>query len=397
MPNVNHEILVWARKTAHLTREQAVEKLGINAAKGVPALHRLAALERGEAAPTRPQLVKMARHYRRPLLTFYLSSPPRGENRGADFRSLTREYSVAEEALLDALLRDIRARQIMVRAALEDEDEAEHLRFIGSREISDGTAALLASLHALLGVDWVDYRRQPNPETAFSLLRTRAETAGVFVMLKGDLGSYHTAIDVEVFRGFALADDVAPFIVINDGDAKPAWSFTLLHELVHLLLGQTGISAARSESKIERFCNDVAGEFLLPARELKHLDLRQADLDVAAQRIAKFADERHLSHAMIAYAALRRGAIDGDAYDVLARRLRQQWLRTRTHRRTQTGELEQGPSYYVVRRHRLGNGLLAFARHMMNVGALTTSKAARILGVKPNNVRALLDIGGLSE
>jgi hypothetical protein len=35
-----------------------------------------------------------------------------------------------------------------------------------------------------------------------------------------------------VFRGFAPADDLAPFIVINDND--PAHSFTLLHELVHI-------------------------------------------------------------------------------------------------------------------------------------------------------------------
>ena len=64
----------------------------------------------------------------------------------------------------------------------------------------------------------------------------------MFVLLKGDLGNYRTAIDVEVFRGFAIADDIAPFVVINDNDSKAAWSFTLLHELTHLLLGQTGIS-----------------------------------------------------------------------------------------------------------------------------------------------------------
>jgi len=38
---------------------------------------------------------------------------------------------------------------------------------------------------------------------------------GIFVLLIGDLGSYHTAFDLEVFRGFALSDDIAPFIIIK--------------------------------------------------------------------------------------------------------------------------------------------------------------------------------------
>ena len=56
MPAVNSEILVWARKTAGLTIEDAVAKLHIKD-------ERLAALERGEQDPTRPTLVKMAQHY----------------------------------------------------------------------------------------------------------------------------------------------------------------------------------------------------------------------------------------------------------------------------------------------------------------------------------------------
>ena len=69
----------------------------------------------------------------------------------------------------------------------------------------------------------------------------------------GNLGTHHTDIDVRIFRGFALADDVAPFVVINEKDSRAAWSFTLLHELVHILLGETGISGYNSNAEIERF------------------------------------------------------------------------------------------------------------------------------------------------
>ena len=104
MPKVNPEILVWARETAGLSREEAVGKLGIRDAQGVKAVDRLASLESGETDPTRPTLVKMAKQYRRPLLTFYLSKPPRKGDRGADFRTLTNQPSPIVNALLDTLI-----------------------------------------------------------------------------------------------------------------------------------------------------------------------------------------------------------------------------------------------------------------------------------------------------
>ncbi len=394
MPDVNPEILLWARKTANLSPEQAVGKLQIRDARGVSAVQRLIAYETGEVTPTRGLLVRMAKHYRRPLLTFFLSAPPRSRERGADFRVLPGGEPAPQSALVDALLRDVRARQSMIRAALEDEEEAQPLPFVGTATVADGRAATLGKLHALLGVDRSHYRAQRDSDAAFHLLRTRAEAAGVFVLLKGDLGSHHTAIDVQVYRGFVVADEVAPLIVINDGDAKTAWSFTLLHELVHLLLGQTGISGAPADTPIERFCNDVAGEFLLLPIELDSLDLSDVGEDVAegSGRIGDFARDRHLSRAMVAYAALRRGLITSKVYGDLAARFRSQWIQER-HSRREARTQGMGPSYYVVRRHRLGSALLELTGRMMDTGALTTAKAAKILGVKAASVPALMDVG----
>ena len=395
MPNVNPEILLWARKTANLTPEQAVGKLQIRDSRGVSAVQRLLAYETGQVAPTRSLLVRMAKHYRRPLLTFFLSAPPRSRERGVDFRVLSGSFPGTEWAFVDALLRDVRTRQSMIRAVLEDEEEAQALPIVGSATVADGKAAVLQKLQALLGVDRSHYRAQRDADAAFRLLRTNAETAGVFVLLKGDLGSHHTSIDVQVYRGFVIADEVAPLIVINDGDVKTAWSFTLLHELVHLLLGQTGISGAPADTPIERFCNDVAGEFLLLPDELDSIGLPDVadDTDETINRISEFARERHLSRAMVAYAALRRALIASDMYGDLTSMFRGQWNGERHGRRERARTEGTGPSYYVVRRHRLGNALLQLTRRMLDTGALTTSKAARILGVKAANVPALIDGG----
>src|SRR5258708_3216548 len=116
----------------------------------------------------------------------------------------------------------------------------------------------MPSKRRTIRVDVAEFGAQGSAEEAFALLRSRVEAIGVFVLLVGNLGSHHTAIDVEAFRGFALSDEIAPFIVLNDQDARAAWSFTLIHELAHLWLGTTGVSGAFADARIERFCNEVA-------------------------------------------------------------------------------------------------------------------------------------------
>lgn len=391
MPAIKKEILVWARETAGLTLAEAADKLGIREARGVPAIYRLAALEAGDVAPTRPMLVKMAKHYRRPLVTFYMSAPPQKGDRGQDFRTLPEGYSPAADVLLDALIRDIRARQSMVRAVLEDEDEVENLPFIGSMTISDGISSVVASIQGILGFDLAEFRSQVHPEDAFALLRTNAEAVGVFVLLISNLGSHHTTINLETFRGFALADDIAPFIVINDQDAKAARSFTLLHELSHLWLGLTGVSGANSDAVIERFCNDVASEFLLRFEELGQLHITSTtDFNETRSRIGEFARDRNLSRSMVAYRLYRAGVIEQFRWRRLTNAFREQRIQAQADRRERARAQDGGPSYYVLRRYRVGTALIDLVRRMLTGGAITTSKAGKVLGVKPRNVEALL-------
>jgi Zn-dependent peptidase ImmA (M78 family)/transcriptional regulator with XRE-family HTH domain len=395
MPRVSHEILSWARETAGLSLSQAVEKLGIWQRLGVPAVDRLAAIEAGELEPSRSLLVKMAQHYRRPLVTFYMSAPPRKGDRGEDFRNIPDRHTEAE-ALVDALVRDIRARQSMVRAVLVDEEEAKPLPFIGSMNMGDGVGAVLASIRKIIRIELSEFRAQASPESAFALLRSRVEAAGVFVLLMGNLGSHHSAINVEAFRGFALADDIAPFVVLNDQDARSAWSFTLIHELAHLWLGTTGVSGVFADAQIEKFCNDVAGSFLLPANEhpLVGVDLR-TDIETASRLIGEFAEGRHLSRSMVAYSLLRAGALTDTTWRTLTGRFQAQWRQSRDAKREREKD-GTGPSYYVVRRHRLGSALLQFVSRNLSDGALTPTKASQVLGVKPRSVAPLLSIVGQS-
>ena len=389
MPAVNAEILVWARETAGLTREEAARKLSFQDSSRSSASQKLELLESGHKEPTRTQLVKMSEQYRRPLVTFYLSTPPEKGDRGADFRSLTGNASPREDALLDALVRDIRARQSMVRALLEDDEDFSPLDFVGSLNIGDGQTEVLGTLRSLLGVDISSYRNQSTAKGAFDLLRGEAERVGVFVILQGNLGSHHTNLDVESFRGFSIADPIAPFVVINPQDARPALTFTLLHELVHIILGQTGISASHSENSIEQFCDSVAAQYLLPPTELASLFLDTiTDLDQMSERISKFANDRHLSRTMVAYNAFLSNFISKETYQHLQGGYRKQWLDQR--RLDKEREVRINPDR--TRRYQIGASLMALVSRMTATGELTTSKAATVLGVRAGRVDSLLSI-----
>jgi Zn-dependent peptidase ImmA (M78 family) len=398
VPQVNPEILKWARETAGLTPEEAVQKLSIGPARGVAAVDRLLALEAGEEHPSRPLLVRMAKQYRRPLLSFYLLAPPRRGDRGSDFRKLRADASATDEARLDALIRSIRARQSIIRSALEEEGDVEQVGFVGSMTVDVGVQAVVEDIREVIDVDLLTIRALPTAADAFRLIRSATEKAGVFVLLIGDLGSHHTAFDLETFRGFALSDAVAPFIVVNDRDSQAAWSFTVVHELAHLWLGQTGVSGVDSDQDTENFCNNVAGEFFLPSEELKSTERSYwSGTTNLISRISEYARERNLSNTLVAYRLLQIGAINAGDYKNVRDFFRDRWLESRQHRRILARSQRGGPSYFVVRAHRVGDALLQTTTRLMRGQILTTSKAGKVLGVKAKQVGELMQARGFSS
>lgn len=389
MTSLNPEIFSWARSTAGMSAGEAARALGFSDTRERSAVDRLQALEDGEEEPSRSVLLRMARAYRRSLLVFYLPAPPRTGDRGQDFRTVPGAPPPLFNPTLDALIRDVRGRQTIVKALVEETD-APPVDFIGTASMRDSRAGLTNGITERLGFSLSEFRRQRTVPDSFAYLRTKIEDAGVYVLLLGNLGSHHTNITVETFRGFAIADPIAPFIVINDQDARAAWSFTALHELVHLWLGTTGVSGAGIEVQIEQFCNDIAGEILLPTAELRELsNLRRAPLASVMESLSAFTRTRRVSRAMVAYKLLRADLISAATWREVTDRLRQEWLATR-ERDEAEDKGRGGPSYYVLRRHRLGNALLDTVRRSLDDGSVTYTKAARVLGVKPRNVGPLL-------
>ena len=256
------EALRWARERAGRT----VQDL----AAPFPKLDRW---ERGEERPTLKQVERFAKAVYAPVGYLFLPEPPVESVPIPDFRTVGNVHvGHPSPDLLDTLY-ICQQRQEWYRDFARSVGE-ERLAFVGSARVTDGVDETAARMQAALGFDLEARRRMPTWTDALRHFIEQADALGILVMCSGVvLNNNHRHLDPEEFRGFAMADDLAPLVFINGADAKAAQMFTLAHELAHIWIGQSAVSDAQAawmpEDAVERWCNRVAAELLVPLEVLR--------------------------------------------------------------------------------------------------------------------------------
>jgi IrrE N-terminal-like domain len=250
---VNPELLAWARQRSGLAFDDVAHRFPM-----------LAAWERGEQQPTLKQLESFAQATHTPVGFLFLPAPPVEKVPIPDYRTIG-DSGVRQPSadLLDTIYQ-CQQRQDWYRdfAILNRERSVE---YVGSLSAAAPVTAAAESIRAALEFD-ADNRGSSRAE-ALRILIERAEALGFLVMVNGVVGSNtHRKLDPQEFRGFALADPVAPLVFVNGADTKAAQIFTLLHELAHLWLGGTALDdvdlATHGWQDTERWCNQVSAEVL---------------------------------------------------------------------------------------------------------------------------------------
>lgn len=230
---------------------------------------------RGEAQPTFKQLEALAKATHVPFGFLFLPDPPEEPLPIADFRTPGDGRARPSGDLLDTIyLCQQRQAWYSDEMALAHEAPSP---LLGARTPNEEPKDAAARARKMLDFE-VEGRPNVPPDRAFALLADRADACGVLVMVSGVVGSNtHRKLDVDEFRGFALADDpLAPVVFVNGADAKTAQVFTLAHELGHLWRGESAVSTedlrdTSASAGAEAWCNAFAAELLVPEHILREL------------------------------------------------------------------------------------------------------------------------------
>jgi len=269
----------------------------------------------GEPSPTLKQLEKFAKATHTPIGYLFLPEPPAEPVPIPDFRTVAgTEIERPSPDLLDTIYLCQR-RQDWYRDFARAEGE-EPLPFVGTARSGDDVTASAARIRQQLGFDLEARRKMPTWTGALRQFVVQADALGVLVMVSGVVGSNtRRKLDPQEFRGFALADDLAPLVFVNGADTKTAQMFTLAHELAHIWLGESALSDAEARTvpsqQVERWCNRVAAELLVPLASFRDAYDRQAELSVELNRLAR---RFKVSTLVILRRMFDAGGLQGEAY-----------------------------------------------------------------------------------
>ncbi len=368
---IQPEIFRWARQTVGLSTFEVAERL-----RRQP--EEIEAWENGSAAPTYPQLEKLAYQiYKRPLAVFFLPSPPEETLPQREFRTLPDADMRTLQRDTYLHIRRAHAYQLALRELFDGHNPAE--RQIWKSVVlspSKDVAKQSQSIRDFLNVTLEQQLGWKTDEQALKAWRSRIESCGVFV--------FKAAFKQEDISGFCLMDEHVPIVYLNNSTTKTRQTFSLLHELTHLLLNINGLSKfdtdyidrlAKREKEIERFCNAIAAEVLIPEQDFT-LQIRGFPAKVEQATEAQFsglASRYGVSREAILRRFLDRGRVGKAFYEQKARF----WA---TQKKKQgRGNWYSNQGVYISDRF----AREVVSRHYRN--QISLEHAADLLGIKPKN------------
>lgn len=365
---VNIAMLTWARERSGYSLPEFAHKLGVTDEK-------LAQWEAGEQQLTFVQAMKFAEKAYVPFGYLFLAQPPVEKLPIPDLRTVGSGELRRPSAELIDLLKNMLECQDWYRDYARNQ-LLQPVAVVGSYGIQQGVEAVVADIRAKLQI--APHPRRGTWEEYYRDLVQRIERLGILVMRQPSLGHHTRPFNVDEFRGFALCDEFAPLIFINHADAPGARLFTLIHELCHIWIGQSGVSdaGANNHRDEERFCNAVAAELLVPTDEFKQL--WRIDVEQWQQNLPDLEAHFHVSSWTLARKALTLQLISQPEYAA--------FIQAQNDAYKAREKQEGGPTFYKTKKAQISELFSkAVVSEALN-GKLILRDAGWMLGMKPANV-----------
>lgn len=262
---INPKILAWARRQAGLSVSEVADRM-----KKDPAI--IESWENGNSTPTYVQLETLAyKVFKRPVALFFFPKPPEEPALEGSFRTLPAPEAEDLDSDTRYKIREARAFQLSLYELNGNTNPSERRIFedieIGTQ---DPVSEVAESVRRYLGVEVEARHARTSATEWFKECRRVVEDAGIYV--------FKSSFKQREVSGFCLYDAVLPVIYINNSTSPTRQTFTLFHELAHILLRISGVTKLHdeyintlsdNERRIEVFCNQFAAEVLVPEADFK--------------------------------------------------------------------------------------------------------------------------------
>ena len=372
---VRPEVMRWARQSIGLS----VSDVALRLKRSVEEIE---AWEAGDAFPSYPQLEKLAYQiYKRPLAVFFLPAPPNEASPAREFRTLPTEDLLTLAVDTHLHIRRAHAFQLALKELFGARNPSEHciwqqLSLSRARSLTDQAE----EIRTYLGITLQEQIRWKDEDHALKKWRTAIEDKGAFI--------FKESFEQKDISGFCLVDEQFPVIYLNNSTTKTRQVFSLLHELAHLLLSVNGLSKfdqryverlPDKEKQIERFCNAIAAEILIPSPDFQQ-QVKQFPSDIERASEQQFS-EIAARYGVSREAILRRFLDQGRVTSVFYERKAKAWAAQQ--------KKGYGGDWYASKNAYLSDRFAkeVVSRHYKN--QLSVEQAADFLGIKPKNFAGL--------
>lgn len=326
---------------------------------------------------TRKQAQKVAEKFNIPLAYFYLEVPP--EEVGLPVPDFRRPQDAMDLSFYaKSLINDISLLQEWYRNTLIEQG-ADTLSLVGSINLDSNIIEQAKSIR-----EYFNFSEVGKLSDSSGVLKSYIdliENKGINVLVSGFYKNYNRKpIEVKEFRGFAMADEYAPILFVNSNDTKEAQIFTLIHELVHILLNESGISdnSINTQNSVEIFCNRLAAEVLVPAEKIA-IDFKK-NHTVDEEVFLELAKKYGVSALVIARRALELKFIDLSTYRKAESTAFEIAKINKNKQKLSSG----GPPPKIMVPRRYGKNITSTIQSLVKSNQMSATHAMRLIGASQN-------------
>jgi len=378
---ISPNVLKWARESAKMPVNIAASKIPVSVEK-------LKEWEEGTSYPTIRQAQTLAKAYKRPFALFFLPDIPRDFQPLQDFRK-TGSKELTTSSIF--IIREIQQKQAWISEVYEENNEAK-LPFVGKYSLNDDPEIVAHDILETLRINPSTYKTE-NPIKEWI---DAAETCGIFISRTSFIHS-RLKLDSEEMQGFVIADKYAPFVFINSDDWNAPQLFTLVHELAHIWIAETGISneiepEINKDNRfhpVELFCNSVAANALMPIELMTTLSHNTFQ---SSRELFKTAKQIGISTFALLVRSLNLRLITITTYERLKKQANidfADFLKREMEKKAKQKENPGGPNYFLLQLNRNSRLFTQTVLDAFRGGAIEPNLASSLLNVQVNNFQKL--------